>query len=540
MLTYRTPQYLFNISILYPLSIFHGLFTVVGNNGVTGWPELSIFQVQPQECVFVKKICLIASLFLFFIYCLFSGGDEKETKNSSFDPLLSSGMMRISGNRRQCASGERMLKRKGILSRINTRLQNRSLSVYRTDNTLFLKEDSSIEFTWTGVKNIYFLADIRPLSKKRSIHWTVKGGLVKCSGIVSGRMKIPLRGGERISLSAKGGAFSIRAPRFVPQSGRRRIILHIVVDAMRTDALEAMGGKSGAAPNMDLLVRESTLFTSAYVPANWTRPSTVAFFTGLYPAESKIPTTIYGMRESHKKAYESLNAPSLPLYLRRSGWMSAAVVNNIFMIGTTPLGLDMGFQKILDIRKDGPDSKWITDSAIRTIDSHTEGPLYLYLNYNAPHAPYSPPKRFLGTVRRGFPDHYRRYMGEVALCDYQIGRLIRHLKRRRLYSSAVIVIHSDHGEILERRHSRSAFFSYMIRYTHGETAYREEIRVPLIVKYPRKSHFYGRRRRDALFSLAALPELLAKIADPGRKKRFPCNRQIPLKKRIPFFPGALS
>jgi len=486
-----------------------------------------------------QKMLFPALLLILLLYLLCFSGKSGPGRVAVLDPLVSSGSFsRIgSGIVKRKAAGERMVRYGGILSRINTKLTDRDLATYRTDNAVFLTGKSVLSFLYTGEQPAVFTAGIHPLDGGTPIHWSVEGTGGKRGGRGCTGLRIPVSAGNRVLLFADGGAYSIRSPRFIPEHSRKRVILHIVVDAMRTDALANLGGRSAAAPNLDRLCREATTYSSAYVPANWTRPSTVAFLTGLYPARTHIPVTIYGLTGSHKYVYEKMGVLSLPLALRRWGWYTTAVVNNVFLIGTTPLGLDMGFNSVLDIRKDGPDSNWLTRQTIAEIERHTDGPLYLFVNYNAPHAPYTPAKRFLRRIRKGLPDHYRRYMGEVASCDYQIGRLIAHLKKRGLYRSATIIVHSDHGEILEERHSRAAFFSYMIRYTHGESAYQEEIRVPLILKYPEGHKLHGEAMRTELFSLAGLPALISDIVRDRRKNPFPASRTFLSRQGYLFFQG---
>jgi arylsulfatase A-like enzyme len=66
------------------------------------------------------------------------------------------------------------------------------------------------------------------------------------------------------------------------------------------------------------------------------------------------------------------------------------------------------------------------------------------------------------------------YLGEVRYVDANVGRLLEHLKRLRIYKQSLIVLTSDHGE---------EFWDHD-RFEHGHTLYDELLSVPLVVKLP--------------------------------------------------------
>lgn len=419
-------------------------------------------------------------------------------------------------------NGELAVRYGGQSSLQNTvHILDRTRLLYATRNGLRFEPGEKKVFRWAGPDAALFVAE--PAFPAGGLRFRIRSeGRLRTSGLFLG--SVQLGPNDTVELLSGISAGWLYSPRFVPSGRQPRLILHVVIDAMRRDALAAAGGSPRIAPHLNRLAREATFFSAAYTPSNWTRPATTAFFTGLYPWQSRIPTTVFGLAAADQRTFHALRATTLPLTLRRAGWYAAAVVNNVFMVGTTPLGLDFGFNRILDIRSDGPDTAWITQEAIRTIDRHQGAPLYLFLNYNAPHGPYTPPPLFLHQVAGLQPDHYRRYMGEVAFSDAALGEVLAHLRRRGLYEEALIMVHSDHGEILEDTHSRAAFFPYMLRHTHGETAYRQEIAVPLLVKYPASRREFGPRTNAAPFSLAALPALLMQATEPGVVNPFPDNK----------------
>jgi arylsulfatase A-like enzyme len=69
------------------------------------------------------------------------------------------------------------------------------------------------------------------------------------------------------------------------------------------------------------------------------------------------------------------------------------------------------------------------------------------------------------------------YEGEVLYADTEFGKFVDLLKHLNLYENSVIVVVSDHGEE----------FGEHGGVEHARTVYDEQLRVPLIIKYPRST-----------------------------------------------------
>src|SRR5262249_54906269 len=123
------------------------------------------------------------------------------------------------------------------------------------------------------------------------------------------------------------------------------------------------------------------------------------------------------------------------------------------------------------------------------------------LNYMDAHDPYVPPPPFnsifpgidCSTSNTNFLSLYRelaqglkpldvshrqhyisQYDGALAYLDSQIGKLMVQLDRMGLYEDSLIILTGDHGEALGDRGLIG----------HGLSVYQDQVRVPLIVKYP--------------------------------------------------------
>ena len=101
------------------------------------------------------------------------------------------------------------------------------------------------------------------------------------------------------------------------------------------------------------------------------------------------------------------------------------------------------------------------------------------------------------------------YDGAVAYTDDQIGQLFAELKKRPLADNTLIVITSDHGESLGEHGL----------FIHGNSLYREQIRVPLIFYWPSEIPQGVRISRPV--SNAAIPATLGELTDSHGQPAFP-------------------
>jgi arylsulfatase A-like enzyme len=153
------------------------------------------------------------------------------------------------------------------------------------------------------------------------------------------------------------------------------------------------------------------------------------------------------------------------------------------------------------------------------------------LNYFDVHDPYFPPQphrtRFSklknpgGIIDESLASHglpataeelqgeVDAYDGAIAYTDDQIGRLFAELKKRRLADNTLIVITADHGESLGEHGL----------FIHGNSLYREQIRVPLVFYWPSRIP-QGVRIRQPV-SNAAIPATLVELTDRSHKLAFP-------------------
>ena len=265
-------------------------------------------------------------------------------------------------------------------------------------------------------------------------------------------------------------------------------VLFIMIDATRADALGCYGNSRKVSPYIDRLCRRGTRFTNAVANSNWTRPSEISMFAGQYP--TRISVNFDGWRYTHKERrdYYNRRPANLPLVLSRKGYLTGAVMNNLFLLGYHQFGVDVGFDEVVDYRRNVQDTIDIANTARRWIRRNRDRKWFLFVNFNAPHVHYVPPAPFLRQVSRPHDRtalKFRKYLGEVAYSDYYAGQLINELKRHGLEKKTLVIISADHGEVFDYKHAyRVVRTGRWSRHGHAVTMYDEEMVVPLIFHLP--------------------------------------------------------
>lgn len=291
-----------------------------------------------------------------------------------------------------------------------------------------------------------------------------------------------------------------------------RVIL-VTCDTLRADHLGVYGYPRPTSPNVDALARDSAVFESAYTTAPMTGAALSSMLSGLLPDE-------LGLAGGNRFLMSS-DVTTWPELLRDDGVSTAAIVSN-WVLRKAPraqgdVGVQQGFQHFDDRmpEREGQRESYerraseTTDAALEWLasaPSSADARTFLWVHYQDPHGPYTPPKEMLAALERPLttevelpigatrsgkgqiphyqavdgeraPESYRkRYDGEIRHFDTHFGRLIESLKQRSWYDDALIVFSADHGESLGEH-------GYW--FCHGENVHREVVRVPLIVKYPR-------------------------------------------------------
>jgi arylsulfatase A-like enzyme len=265
-------------------------------------------------------------------------------------------------------------------------------------------------------------------------------------------------------------------------------IVFICIDALRTDAVNAITDRYRLTPNIDSLARDGFTFTNHFVVSNWTRPSTIAMLASRYASSTGVNLYYPPVHDEEKEFfYRESGVTPLSTVLKQYGYITRSIGNNSFIIDYTGIGVDLDFEDLSEYETQREDTVDLTEEVISWLRANRHRRFFLSITYNAPHNAYIPPERYVSPLRKRFRNihpWFRAYLGEVAYTDDYLGRVLAELRRLGLYDNTIIVVTSDHAEIFNRAHEMSPYTDKKSIYTHGQTQFDEELRSPLIIKPP--------------------------------------------------------
>ena len=247
-----------------------------------------------------------------------------------------------------------------------------------------------------------------------------------------------------------------QAPQTAAPAERPSILL-VTLDTTRADAI-GPGARGIVTPAFNALAARGRYFRQAYATVPETLPSHISMLTGLYPAGHGVHENARFLGPDQALLAESLG---------RAGYRTAAFVSSFVL--SRRFGLARGFQHYDDELTGAAserDAAATTERARAYIaQQDSSAPLFLWVHYFDPHAPYEPPSRFRSAVATP-------YLGEVAAADEQLGRLTQAFDTHR--PGAAIIVAGDHGEGLGE-HGESQ---------HGHLLYQSTMHVPLVIVGP--------------------------------------------------------
>jgi arylsulfatase A-like enzyme len=128
----------------------------------------------------------------------------------------------------------------------------------------------------------------------------------------------------------------------------------------------------------------------------------------------------------------------------------------------------------------GMEDRCLVDGTIALIEKEPSRPFFVMAWTQQTHHPYEPTPGvpLIEFARDPIPDAYdlNRYLNVLHETDRHLERLFETIRRARLDQDTLVVITGDHGQAFGAPHD-----SYM----QGRTVYEEDVRVPLLLWYPR-------------------------------------------------------
>jgi arylsulfatase A-like enzyme len=302
-------------------------------------------------------------------------------------------------------------------------------------------------------------------------------------------------------------------------ASQRPNILIFVMDTQPVRNMTPYGYTKPTTPNVARIASEGLVYENHFVTGSWTVPVHSSLFTGLYQ-------TGHGTGGQHEFLAPEL--PTMAELLGEGGYQTVGFSNNTW-VNQDETNIARGFQEFLLVPRPGsqnpqigPEDDFVLHDEIDAGSAHTmelvqqwfagaydsSRPFFMFINCVEPHLRAWAPDPFRGQFllegtteeearavnqdifaeRLGrVPDRPGGYMsqrdwdilkslydGETACLDQRIGVLYDYLTEAGLLDDTLLIIMSDHGDLLERQGMMG----------HHLSLFDDLIHTPLIVRWP--------------------------------------------------------
>ncbi len=353
-------------------------------------------------------------------------------------------------------------------------------------------------------------------------------------------------------------------------------VLLLTPDQMAADFMHTYGYPLPDTPNLDELAREGVVFLHGYSAGSWTTPSFGSILTGMFP-------TVHGMTLPPPENCGGQTIPSLlsgkippipdflnlspqklvlPQLLKPYGMATAADNANCWSLWDVAARNwdDIKFFPGIQMKDPGyPDTNdphYLTAPqtlawAQQWLTAHRDQRFFMWLHFMEPHSPYNPPREYdRFKTAEDYPSLYndngrdrgelatravlgdsravnrlrQLYAAKILYADHYLGEVFKTLKDLGLMKNTIVILVSDHGELLFT-HPRD------FNTADHRSVYDMVQHVPLMIWAP---NLLAGRRVDAL---AAHYDLLPTIFD---LEGLPIPKQVDGRSLKPVLEGSAT
>jgi len=273
---------------------------------------------------------------------------------------------------------------------------------------------------------------------------------------------------RRLALAALALATAAPAgPAAAQRAAERPNIVYILADDLGWKDV-GFHGSDIKTPAIDTLANGGARLEQFYAQPMCT-PSRAALLTGRYPFRYGLQTLVIPSAGKYGLATDEW---LLPQALKEAGYETAIVgkwhlghadrkywplergfdhqygplLGEIDYFTHTAHGVRDWFRDEKPFQEEGYVTQLLGREAVRVIERHDpKKPLFLYLAFTAPHAPYQVPKEYLDRYAHVADPARRAYAAMTTAMDEEIGKVVAALEKKGMRKNSVVVFGSDNG-----------------------------------------------------------------------------------------------
>jgi arylsulfatase A-like enzyme len=253
----------------------------------------------------------------------------------------------------------------------------------------------------------------------------------------------------------------------ISRAAEKANVLILYADDLGWGELGCQGNKEIATPHIDSLAQHGVRCTQGYVAATYCSPSRAGLMTGRYP--TRFGHEFNGVANANGPGL-SLKETTLADRMRELGYATCCV-------GKWHLGEDMehrptkrGFDEFygtlnntpffqptkfvdsrisLDVQPKQNDDFYTTDAyadrAVDWLEKNKAKPWFLYLPFNAQHAPLQAPKKYLDRFQHIADEKRRIFAAMLSSMDDAVGRVLTKVREMQQEENTLIFFIGDNG-----------------------------------------------------------------------------------------------
>ena len=290
-------------------------------------------------------------------------------------------------------------------------------------------------------------------------------------------------------------------------------------------------------PNLDRLAKQGVIFKNAYVSHPYCSPSRAGLLTGRYQARFGHDCNMPYEGENDATVGTPLTEKMIPEALKPLGYRTAAIgkwhVGDHPDLHPTAQGFDhwFGFPgggmnywgvpqgPLQTVYRNGvavPEKEltYLTDDftneTIAFINQKSSNPFFIYLAYNAPHAPDQATKQYLESTKHIEYAGRNIYAAMVNAVDVGVGKIDSTLIANGQKENTIIVFLSDNGGRIEHADNRP-------NRGHKGMLFEGGIKVPFFITWP-KSIKENTTYNEVMSSLDLFPTFLSAAGGNVKKE----------------------